>query len=317
MIDAFCHVLPEKYLEKMSVFGGWSNAILLNDMEARAAEMKTHGDLKQVLTLSVPEFFDKLDDEAAIELVRLANDSMAEVVREYPEQFPAAIATVYMGDVEEAVREIDRCVKEYDFRGVQLPTTFRGKPLASEEFFPIYEKMAELDLPILVHPCPGPMSKPDFIFDWPLETSWMMIQLATSGVFEKWPDIKFVTHHCGAMIPFWHGRLYKGWFVNRFYEEKANGRELEKTPEEYFENLRKFYADTALYGDCTSGIQTGIDFFGVDHILFGTDYPLNGVRNPHGIGETANTIDSIQRLKVTDEERQLIFEGNAKRIFKL
>lgn len=313
-IDAFCHILPPRYLEALSGLGFKSNSDLLSDMPLRVKEMRTHEGLRQILTVSMPELFEDREDAEAVRLAALANDALAEVLDAYPEDFAAGIATVYMGDVDAALREIERCVTQYRFRGVQLTTTFRGKPLSSPEFFPIYEQMARLDLPVEVHPCHGPMMKPEMIFNWPIETSWMMIRLSTSGVFERWPEIKFVTHHCGGMIPVWHNRIYKSWYLNRMYEE--SGRK-EKSPEEYFYNLRKFYNDTALYGDCTTGLLAGIDFFGADHILFGTDYPLNGDRDPSAVGETANTIASIERLPIPEEERSLIFEGNARRIFKL
>ena len=169
----------------------------------------------------------------------------------------------------------------------------------------------------IINPCNGPMSKPDMIFNWPLETTWMMIGLATSGVFEKYPDIKFVTHHCGAMIPVWHNRVFNSWFANRMYVNEAAGIGLDKSPEEYFLNLKKFYNDTALYGESTPGLAAGIAFFGTDHILFGTDAPLNGVRDLNGQGETGSTIHSIEALDISDEDKQKIFCGNAKVLIRL
>lgn len=311
-IDVFSHILPKVFLDATLPYGGMGISNYLTDMGLRTEQVRSYEGLSQILTLNAPEIFENIPADKAMDLCRLANDSVGEIVKEYPDCFPTAMATVYMGDVDASIREIERCIRDYGFRGIQLTTTYQEKPLSSEEFFPLYEKMVELGLPIEVHPCNGPMSKPDFIFNWPLETTWMMVGLATSGVFEKLPEIKFVTHHCGAMIPVWHNRVFKAWFQNRMYTAPGD-----KSPEEYFNNLKKFYNDTALYGDCTSGLQAGIDFFGADHILFGTDAPLNGVRDLNGQGETEATIKSIEALKISESEKQLIFAENAKKLFKL
>lgn len=316
-IDAFCHVMPQAYYDALKVHGFMNNNNLMLDMDARRAEMATHGALTQIVTSGIEELYEELEPKQAIELARHSNDAMAQLLEENPDLFAAGIANVYLGDVDEAIKEVERCVTKYGFRGALVPTTYCGKPLASKEFFPFYEKMAELDLPIEVHPCHGPVMKPDMIFNWPIETSWMMINLSTSGVFERWPEIKFVTHHCGAMIPVWNNRIYLAWYLNQMYKDSPLGCSMEKSPEEYFDNLKKFYNDTALYGDCTDGIMAGVNFFGADHVLFGTDYPLNGDRDPNALGETANIIRSIERLNISEEDRQLIFEGNARRIFKL
>ena len=87
-----------------------------------------------------------------------------------------------------------------------------------------------------------------------------MMRLALAGVFEDYPDIKFITHHCGGMVPFFERRI-------------RNERRIR------IEHLRKFYNDTAVYGN-TAALMCGYAFFGADHLLFGTDAPLgSGTEN--------------------------------------
>lgn len=316
-IDVFSHVLPQAYFKATEPYGGINISNYLGNMELRSSQIREVDGLKQILTINAPEVLEKAPVGKAADLAKLANDEVADILAQYPDCFPTAMATIYPGDMDTALTEIRRCVEEYGFRGVQLTTTFQGRPLSDPMFFPLYELMAEMDLPIEIHPCNGPMSKPDMIFNWPLETTWMMIGLATSGVFEKYPNIKFVTHHCGAMIPVWYNRVFNAWFANRMYVDEAAGIGLDKSPEEYFLNLKKFYNDTALYGDSTPGLAAGIKFFGVDHILFGTDAPLNGVRDMNGQGETDATIRSIEALDISEADKQQIFFGNAKKLFRL
>ncbi|MGI6326599.1 MAG: amidohydrolase family protein [Saccharofermentanales bacterium] len=315
-IDSFCHIVPKRYkaaLEKATGRSLYKGVTLLHDYEARIKEMESHGDLAQILTAGSIDELENLTPIDALMISQIVNEEMAELVSSYPEHFWGGIATIPLSDIDAAVKEIDRVVDQLGLKGLQITTTFRGESIASEKFFPIYELMADLDLPVLFHPCNGPRAKPDMIFNWPMETTWMMIDMSTSGVFEKYPDIKFMTHHCGAMIPTFANRVYISWFKNRFYPQTSDA----KSPEDYFENIRKFYNDTALYGNSTAALEVGVDFFGVDHILFGTDFPLDGNRDPKGVGQTANTIDSINRMKLSESEKQMIFEENARKLFKL
>ena len=315
-LDIFNHVLPQSYYNALCqerVDLPLGNVVLLKDMEARAAEVSQHEELSQVLTLAAVELIDHFPAATANRMAALANDEIASIVSQRPEIFVAGIATVNLQDITGALRELRRAVEDLGLRGVQLATTCAGTDLSDPQFLPFFEAMAGYDLPILLHPCNGPHSKPDFVFNWPLETTWMMIHLSTSGIFERLPNLKLVTHHLGAMVPTFHNRIYTAYLREGFYQPGPG----KPNPITAYENLKRFYCDTALYGDCTAAIEAGIAFFGVDHILFGTDYPLDGDRGPDGKGQTANTIASIERLSVSDTDKAKIFELNARKLLKL
>ena len=315
-IDIFNHILPDRYcweLDKLDVFLPLKNVVMLRDMEARAEEVASHGGLEQVLTLVAPEVIDTVSLADGARLAALANDEMARIVSERPQCFPAGMATVNLRDMDGALKELRRAIEELGLRGVQIATTCAGENLSEEKFLPFFEAMAGYDLPVLIHPCDGPNSKKDFIFNWPMETTWMMINLATTDLFQRFPNLKLVTHHLGAMTSTFHNRIYTSYLREGFYTKKSG------TPDAVtaYENLKKFYNDTALYGNCTAAIQAGIDLFGIDHILFGTDAPLDGDRGPDGRGQTANTIASIERLSISAEDKQQIFCGNALQLLNM
>lgn len=315
-LDIFNHILPERYcreLDRLDVFLPLKNVVLLRDMEARAQEVAAHDGLEQVLTLVSPEVIDTVDPADGARLAALANDEMARIVSERPHCFPAGMATVNLKDMDGALRELRRAIEELGLRGVQIATTCGGENLSDERFLPFFEAMAGYDLPILLHPCDGPNSKKDFIFNWPMETTWMMIHLATSDLFRRFPKIKLVTHHLGAMTSTFHNRIYTCYLREGFYDQRAGGPDAE----EAYENLKRFYNDTALYGDCTAAICAGIDLFGVDYVLFGTDAPLDGDRGPDGRGQTSNTIASIERLPISEADKEKIFSGNALRLLNM
>jgi predicted TIM-barrel fold metal-dependent hydrolase len=168
---------------------------------------------------------------------------------------------------------------------------------------PLYEKMVKYDLPIWIHPITyDKLDQDTGVFSWPFETSMAMYHLVTMGIFNDFPNIKFITHHCGAMIPFFEKRIK--WIMSATIRKEPPIR----NPEEHF---RKFYNDTAVYGN-TNALMCGYGFFGADHLLFGTDAPL-GPR----YGLTGETISSIERMSIPENEKEKIFLQNAVNLLKL
>jgi predicted TIM-barrel fold metal-dependent hydrolase len=255
----------------------------------------------------------------------MANDGMAALVRKYPDRFPAFIASLAMNNPEEASKEVDRAVKELDARGVQIFSNVNGEPLDQEKFWPIFEKMAAYDLPIWLHPARGE-DFPDYktetkspfeiwwVLGWPYETSVAMARLVFWRIFEKLPDIKIITHHMGAMIPYFDGRVGPGWDqmgarqANEDYAELKS--QLTKRPIDYF---KMFYADTALFGS-DAGTECGLKFFGPDKCLFASDCPFDPEGGPMYIRETIRVLD---KLGVSDGDRKKLYEDNTRRLLKL
>jgi Predicted metal-dependent hydrolase of the TIM-barrel fold len=283
-------------------------------MAARAAEVAEHEDLHQLLTLVAPEDIDKPDIAVGSRLAAVANDTIAEIVAERPDTFPAGIGTVNLRDMDGALAELRRCVEQLGFRGVQIATTCAGEDLSEEKFLPFFEAMAGYDLPVLVHPCNGPHSKPDFIFNWPLETTWMMINLSTSSLFQPPPrPERSVTppsrrHGPHLPQPHFHHLPARGILPER---TKPDGRRnglrqsqallLRHRPVRRLHRRHRGRACLLRTGAC----------------LFGTDYPLDGDRGANGRGQTANTIASIERLFLSESEKAAVFSQNAVRLFRL
>jgi predicted TIM-barrel fold metal-dependent hydrolase len=141
-----------------------------------------------------------------------------------------------------------------------------------------------------------------------------MARLVFSGLFDRHPDIKIITHHLGAMIPYLEGRIGLGWsdqFGSRT-EGEEYGRLRQGLAERPLEYFRRFYADTALSGS-DIGTRCGLDFFGVDHVLFGTDCPFDPEGGPMYVRETIRVIDG---LGITAAERERIYHGNLRRLIR-
>jgi aminocarboxymuconate-semialdehyde decarboxylase len=328
-IDIFNHVLPERYKKALYKYAdrfATEKAVqdkrpVLTDIQARLRIMEEYEGLVQVLSAAMPPVEEILSPGEAVELAKIANDEMANLVDRYPGKFVGAIANLPYNDMDAALKEAERAVKKLGFKGIQLYTRVNGKPLSSEELYPLYELMASFDLPIWLHPMRG-SAQPDYaaetvsynqifsIFGWPYDTTAAMTRLVFSGIFEKLPAIKFITHHAGAMVPY---------FADRIVVHYDNGLErlgashfpgLTKHPIEYF---RMFYNDTALNG-APSSLRCALDFFGEDRLLFGTDLPFD-IEN--GVLSIRKTIEAIETMGADEQTRNKIYEGNARKILHL
>ena len=172
--------------------------------------------------------------------------------------------------------------KRQGARGFQIFTNVAGQPLDAPEFAPLFEDAARRDILILMHPARG-ADFPDYkteakskyeiwwTFGWPYETSAAMSRIVFSGMFDRFPHLKIVTHHMGGMIPYFEGRVGYGWDVlgSRTSDEDyvSLRQSMKKRPVDYFRN---FYGDTALFGG-QAATRCGLDFFGVDHAVFASE----------------------------------------------
>ena len=333
-IDLFCHIFPPAYFERMTAIstrGAYMQKRVreipvMVDLELRFRMMDLFGDdYVQVFSLAAPPIEALAGPDTSPDLARLANDSMAEIVARHRDRFPSFVASVPMNNVEAAVREIDHAVNDLQAAGIQIFTNVNGKPLDDPEFAPIFERMAQLDRPIWMHPTrtaafadyqTEPKSRFElwWTFGWPYETSVAMGRILFAGYFDRFPNLKVITHHMGGMIPYFAGRIGPGLdqLGARTDDEDLTVylKRLKKRPYDYF---KMFYADTALFG-ARDAVECGLKFFGSDQVVFASDFPFDPEKGTFNIRETIKDIDG---LAITDAERTKIYEGNARRLLKL
>ncbi len=324
-IDVYSHILPAKFMDAFRQRAGekyvpadQSSRHTLWDMEARFELMNKFEGLVQVLTPTGPCLERDASPDAAAYLARIYNDEMAELVLKYPDKFVAAVSCLPLNNIDATLKEIDRTINELGFKGILMNTPLNGRPLDSPELMPIYERMSHYNLPIWIHPT-GLASVPDYVSEteskyalflvlgWPYETSMAMARLVCSGILEKYPNLKFITHHAGAMIPFFADRI-EGSFDSQGISRKPPFQN--KPPIEYF---RTFYNDTALYGN-TAGLMCAHAFFGAEHLLFGTDMPYGPELGERFIRKT---IDALEGMSISDSDKRKIFGANAKLLLHL
>jgi uncharacterized protein len=331
-VDVFNHIFPKPFFERLQevtvnkgAIKRWLNIPFLHDIEVRFRMIEEFGpDYRQILSLSAPPIESIYPDrQITIDLARLANDSMADLVRAYPGRFPGFIASLPLNYPDESVAELERAVRDLGALGVQVFSNVNGLPLDDERFFALFETADGLQCPILLHPARGgtfadyaseTTSKYEiwWTFGWPYETSAAMQRLVFSRLLDRLPTIRILAHHLGAMIPYFEGRV--GYGLDQFGTRTAGEdygallASLKKRPYDYF---KMFWADTAVFGS-RAATECGLKFFGPDQVVFASDAPFDPEGGPMYIRETINVINS---LEISNEERDKIYRRNAERFF--
>ena len=332
-LDIFNHIFPKRYYERMCEVAPNGKDMhkrvraipSIVDLDARFRIMDKFGAYAQVICLGAPPLEAFGPPPVSTELARIANDGMAELVAKHRDRFPAFIASLPMNDPNGLLEEAQRAIRDLHAVGVQVFTNVLGAPLTASETLPLFELMAKLDLPIWLHPARG-ADFPDYqkekkshyeiwwTFGWPYETSVAMAHMVFEGLFDRFPDLKVITHHMGGMIPYFEGRVGPGWDQlgtrTSDVDYTALLRKLKRRPLDYF---RLFYADTALFG-AAEATRCGLQFFGPERVLFASDSPFDPEK---GSMYTRLTIEIVDRLDISAADRHAIYEGNARRLMKL
>lgn len=332
-IDVFPHIFPKGYYERQLKVSDASSRYhqrrvkalpMLLDVEMRLRLMDQFEGYKQLLTAAGPGIENFCDPATSPELARAANDGMAELCAKYPDRFVGFAASLPMNNMDAVIQEVDRSMKQLGAKGVQIFTNVNGRPLDEVEFRPLFKKMAEYDMPIWLHPA-RPSSFPDYmtekqsryelwwVFGWPYESSVAMARLVFTGIFDEHPNLKIITHHLGAMIPYFEGRIGPGLdsLGSRTppAEKHLYEHSLKHRPIDYF---RKFYADTAVIGP--GPLECGLAFFGIDHVLYGSDMPFD---HEGGFFNVRETIRGVDAMSIAPSDRVKIYETNARGLLKL
>ncbi|MEX1147342.1 MAG: amidohydrolase family protein [Sphingomonadales bacterium] len=241
---------------------------------------------------------------------RSVNDVIHRQVQMFPDRLRGVAGLPQYRDIspENCLEELERTVTELGFVGCLLnpdPTEGDAAPppgLGDRFWYPLYEKLVELDVPALIHSAGSCCPRESYTLKFINEESIAIISLLESTVFEDFPDLKIVVSHGGGAIPYQMGR-FRAWTLRR------------KESRTFDEKLRQLYFDTCNYSK--EALELLFRVVGVDNCLFGTECPGTGsVVNPETgtqFDDLKPVIESIEFL--TDEDRYKIFEGNARRIY--
>ena len=333
-LDIFNHIWPKPFFDALIGHIGTMSDItkrsgdvpMMTDLDRRFEVMDRFGpEYQQILSLASPPLELLAGPDKALDLSRIGSDSMAELCASHPDRFPGFIGTAPLSNPEAAVDEARRAIQDLGAVGMQIFTNVQGRALDHPEFDIFFASMAELGKPVWMHPARG-RNFADYLtedrseyeiwwtFGWPYETSAAMARMVFSGLFDRHPGLKVITHHAGGMIPFFEGRVGPGWDQ---MGKRTSDRDLKAVKDAlkrpHLEYFKDFYADTASFGS-RKAVEHAIEFFGEDHVLFASDAPFDPEGGPMYIRET---IRLIEEMDISDDLRAKLFHGNAERLLGL
>ena len=242
------------------------------------------------------------------------NDAIAMQVKAHPDRFRgvASLPQCYGVSPANSIEELERCVNELGFVGALLnPDPGEGEgitpPLGDEHWYPLYEKLSDLDVPALVHSATCRNPRLTYSVHFINEETISVVSLANSRVFEDFPKLKLIISHGGGAVPYQIAR----WRAGRFNQMRRGGRNVER----FDDSIRKMYYDTCVYSK--DSLELLFKVVGTDRCLFGTENPGTGTAIDPDTGKYLDdlrpVIESIEWL--TGEDKERLFEKNAAAVF--
>ncbi|MCI2415963.1 amidohydrolase family protein [Saccharopolyspora sp. K220] len=242
---------------------------------------------------------DQLPTNDAIDAAFAYNEEIAKAQRTHRGKF-FGTAAVPLQDTAQALAVLDHAIADLDLRGVNLGPVTAGEPIDADRLDPFYARVAELGVPLIVHPT-------DLVFGEMLsdygdalqrtigrlfDSSVTVLRLIFGGIMERHPDLKIIQTHGGGLLPYQAGRVDK------------NARQpLPLPPSEY---LKRIFVDTVTPQALT--VRTALEFYGPDKVIYGTDYPCWSPRA---------ATDVLDEAQLSPEQRTRIQSTNADAVLNL
>ena len=299
MFDAHAHWLPREIIDNAHFFSdAWG------DIERQLTIMDKFHIEKALILYPTSDAYKQMG--GLLEVARIYNNSIAEVVKKYPQRFIGA-AILPVDEPREMVKEFERATEELGFKAISLATSFEGVYLDDDRFHPLYERAEASNTPLFVHPqtinpigyerVKDPLLTPviEFVFD----TTICIGKLMTTGILRRFPNLKFVFAHFGGVTPFIKERFDS---IYKMLRGRNIVKDLSALPSEY---LKQIYVDTS-GATSRSTLMSTLEMVGAEHTLWGSDYPGNP--------DISASIDAIEELDIPAEEKKKILGTNTEQI---
>jgi aminocarboxymuconate-semialdehyde decarboxylase len=323
-IDLHSHVIPETVVQairaqpglyKTGIEGegnqrkfvrgkqGFELSPELYDADAKIASMDRKGIDISVISPAPPVFFYGLDAEEAVQTSRLTNEGVAKMVATHPNRL-RGMATLPMQHPDAALTELERVVKEYGFKAVELGTAIGEEELADAKFRSVLRRIEELKLVIFAHPntmgSAGRLGCYHLVnlIGNPLDTTVMVAKLMFSGALDELKQIKILLAHGGGFLPYQIGRFEHGHTVRVDTSALTKSKPLDM--------FKRFYFDALTHSP--QALRYLIDAAGSERVVIGTDAPFDmGEEHP------LETLGAVPGL--TESEREDVCYRSALRLF--
>ena len=270
----------------------------MTDVAKRIEDMDRVGIDVEVVSLSTPNVF-FADSQSQPSVASMVNDAYAELISNYPKRFKG-FASIPMDAPDAALTELHRAIDELKLNGVILLSNIGGKALTSPEYRPFFEEANRIKLCIFLHPM-LPLNSEPFreyvlgpIVGFPFDTTLAVARMCYDGMFEEFPNIRWIIGHLGGAVPYLMERMDNG-----FRDFAECRQKIDKLPSVY---LKQLYYDTVSFSPYT--LKMVVDMVGADHMVMGSDYP-------HLLGSIDRAVSSVESLEISDQQKEQIFAGSA------
>ncbi len=326
-IDIHAHFYPERFLKLVEAEGAAVGARLDRsdprglvivteggrtgplgpaywDLDLRLAAMNRQGVEVQALSLTQPMTYFAGPDLGR-RLAQAFNDALAEAHTAYPARF-VGCATLPMQEPAAAVKELERAARLPGVRAVYLGTNVNGRPLSDPAFTPLFERCAEYELPVFLHPLTvlgADRLKAFYLHNLlgnPFDTALAAAHLVLGGILDRFPRLQVCLPHAGGALPAVAGRLQHGQRV------RPEARDRARRP--FTAYLRRFTYDTISHSP--EALAWLIRAVGADRVMLGSDFCFDmGYQRPREI--------VTRRLRLSRADQARILRGNAARLLGL
>lgn len=312
VVDLHVHYYTDRYVESVvsadsvstyrrqdgRLVAKWRSGVALTVVdphpgpEERVEMMDELGISTQVLSVPSPNAY-FLPPEAAERIARETNEEFAEICRSHPGRFES-LAMLPLHDVGRALSVLDWSLSDLGMKGTMILSNIDGMPLDDPSLEPFWDAANDRQLLVYVHPTVPDAPHHDenalaIAVGFFSESTLAVARLAYSGIFERYPTIRWVFSHLGGTLPIIVPRLDSYWRQFEDCRERAP-----KPPSEYMEDL---VFDTATkHGPA---IQCAVDTYGSERLVFGSDYP-------HVPGGTGPYLEALEPFEFFHQEREEI-----------
>ncbi len=324
-IDTHAHYFPESYIRLIAEHGKRVGATvttdsaatfiqvglhlrtgpivsLFVDLDERLAEMDRQGVGMQALSLTQPMVY-WADDSLGMKLCVAFNDAISAAHRAHPGRF-IGFACLPLQNPVLALEELERASQLPGIRGIYMATAVRDRELSDPSFFPVYERIADLGLPIFLHPMMinNERLKQFYLINLcgnPFETAIAAAHLIFGGVMDAFPKLEVSLPHAGGVLPILRGRFDRGFQI------RGECKTIPRAPSTY---LKRFTYDTISYNEDI--LHDLIKLVGIDRIMVGSDFCFDIAYE-----EPVKFVTGMKSLNAQQCEQ--ILWSNAARLLKL
>jgi 2,3-dihydroxybenzoate decarboxylase len=243
----------------------------------------------------------------AVPHARETNDFLSAQIRKHPDRY-RGFAHLPLQDPKAAADELARTVREHGFLGALVSGPTHGHYLDEDRFLVFWERVAELNVPLYLHPGTPfqlPQSFQDHpelngpIWGWTVDTATHALRLIFSGLFDRFPKLTIVLGHMGETLPFLL------WRIDTRYRELNNFRNLRKTPSQY---IKENFVVTMSGVFSAEPLLCTLAALGEDNVLFSVDYPFES---------SLVAVQFMDCVSVPEHVREKINFKNAQRVLQM